>query len=143
MDYATVGGATLGRSLTGVGLNLLTRDAAALAAFVADVFGLRVVRSSADFALVLHQGQLIQFHSDAAYAGHPLQNLLPENPPRGTGVQIYLFDTDPDLAAARAEAAGGMVLEPPRDKPHGLREATILSPEGHAFTAAKPLEDKT
>lgn len=141
MDYATVGGAALGRSLTGVGLNLLTRDAAALARFMADVFGLDVLRSSPDFALVRHGQHLIQFHSDAAYAGHPLQGLLPENPPRGVGVQVYLFGIDPDMAVARAEAAGGVVLELPRDKPHGLREATILSPEGHAFTAAKAVED--
>lgn len=28
---------------------------------------------------------------------------------------------------------------PPRDKPHGLREATILAPEGQSFTAAKAI----
>ncbi len=140
MDYATVGGAALGRSLTGVGLNILTRDAGALARFVSEVFGLTLLRESRDFALVQHQGQIIQFHSDAAFAGHPLYALLPENPPRGTGVQIYLFNTDPDASAVRAEALGGSLLELPRDKPHGLREATILSPEGHAFTSAKILE---
>lgn len=142
MDYATVGGATLGRSLKGVGLNLLTRDAAALAQFLADVFDLEILRSSRDFALVRHQGDLIQLHSDAAFAGHPLLDMLPENRPRGAGVQVYLFDTDPDLAATRAVEHGGFLLEPPRDKPHGLREATILSPEGHAFTAAKALEER-
>lgn len=141
MDLATVGGAALGRSLRGIGVNILTRDAGALARFVAGVFDLPLVRASADFALVRHGDHLMQFHSDAAFAGHPVQGLLPENPPRGAGVQVYLFHTDPDAAAARAEAAGGILLEPPRDKPHGLREATILSPEGYAFTAAKVLED--
>ena len=107
MDLATVGGAALGRSLRGVGVNILTRDAGALARFVAGVFDLPLVRASADFALVRHGDDLMQFHSDAAFAGHPLQGLLPENPPRGAGVQVYLFHTDPDAAAARAEAAGG------------------------------------
>lgn len=139
MDYAAVDGATLGRSLRGVGLNILTRDAGALARFVAEVFDLKLLRASPDFALVGHGSHILQFHSDAAFAGHPLLNLLPENPPRGTGVQIYLFDTDPDAAAARSPALGGTVIEPPRDKPHGLREATILSPEGQSFTAAKAI----
>lgn len=139
MDHATVDGATLGRSLRGVGLNILTRDAGALARFVADVFGLTVLRASADFALVGHGSHILQFHSDAAFGTHPLLNMLPENPPRGTGIQIYLFDTDPDAAAARAAALGGTVIESPRDKPHGLREATILAPEGQSFTAAKAI----
>lgn len=137
MDHATVDGATLGRSLRGMGLNILTRDAGALARFVAQVFDLNLLRASPDFALVGHGPHLLQFHADGTFAGHPLLNLLPENPPRGAGIQIYLFDTDPDAAATRALALGGTVLEPPRDKPHGLREATILAPEGQAFTAAK------
>ena len=139
MDYATVGGATLGRSLRGIGLNILTRDAGALARFVADVFGLDLLRASPDFALVRHDGHILQFHADGTFSGHPLHDLLPENPPRGAGLQIYLFGTDPDAAATRAPALGGMVAEPPRDKPHGLREATILAPEGQAFTAARAL----
>ena len=137
MDHATVDGATLGRSLRGVGLNILTRDAGALARFVAEVFDLKLLRASPDFALVGHGPHLLQFHADGTFAGHPLLNLLPENPPRGVGIQIYLFDTDPDAAATRAPAFGGTVIEPPRDKPHGLRETTILAPEGQSFTAAK------
>jgi hypothetical protein len=31
-----------------------------------------------------------------------------------------------------------MVIEPPADKPHGLRECTVLSPEGYAFSPAVP-----
>jgi uncharacterized repeat protein (TIGR01451 family) len=89
--------------------------------------------------LVGHGPHLLQFHADATFASHPLLNLLPENPPRGAGIQIYLFDTDPDVAATRAPALGGTVHEPPRDKPHGLREATILAPEGQSFTAAKAI----
>jgi predicted enzyme related to lactoylglutathione lyase len=62
--------------------------------------------------------------------------LLPESGPMGAGVQLYLFGLDPDAACARADAAGGLVLEAPADKPHGLREATILGPDGHAFSPA-------
>ncbi len=85
---------------------------------------------------VAHGPALMQIHSDATYGRHPLAGLIPENPPRGGGVQLYLLGIDPDAACARAEAAGGTVLETPADKPHGLREATILAPEGQAFSPA-------
>lgn len=136
MDYDTIPAPEMGRSLRGIGVNLLTRDAAALAGFLTQVFGLTAHRVSRDFAVVEHQGTLLQLHSDAAFGRHPLAGMIPENPPRGAGVQIYLFGIDPDLAAARAAAAGGTVIEPPADKPHGLREATILAPEGQAFSPA-------
>lgn len=139
MDYDTVDAADLGRSLRGLGVNLLCRDVPATAAFLRAAFGLAVHRLGPDFALVLHDGAVFQLHSDASFARHPLHGLLPEAPPRGAGVQVYLFGVDPDAAAARAGAAGGLVVEPPADKPHGLREATILGPEGHAFSPAVPL----
>lgn len=139
MDYDTIPAAQMGRSLRGIGVNLLTRDAAALAGFLGQVFGLRTHRVSRDFAVIEHQGALLQLHSDAAFGRHPLVGLVPENPPRAAGVQIYLFGIDPDEAAARAAGFGGTVIEPPADKPHGLREATILAPEGQAFSPAVPL----
>lgn len=138
MDLETVGPAAFGRSLTGLGVNLLCRDLPATATFLRDGLGLMLHRASADFALARHGAVLIQLHADATFRAHPLLALVPENPPRGAGVQIYLFGIDPDAACARAPAAGGTVIEPPRDKPHGLREATILGPEGHAFSPAVP-----
>ena len=134
-----LGPAEMGAALRGVGVNLLTRDAASLARFLSDVFGATAHQVAADFALVLHDGAALQLHGHGAFARHPLHALLPESGPAGAGVQVYLFRADPDAAAARAEAAGGTVIEAPRDKPHGLREATILSPEGFAFTVAAPL----
>ena len=44
-----------------------------------------------------------------------------------------------DLAAARAEAAGGTILQPPTDKPHGLREAYLLDPDGYVWVPSRPL----
>lgn len=138
MDLETIDAAAFGRSLRGVGVNLLTRDVGALARFLQGCFGLTIRRESADFAIALHDGMMMQLHRDATFAAHPLHNLLPETGPRGAAVQIYLFGIDPDQAVARAEAAGGIVVEPARDKPHGLREATILAPEGQAFSPAVP-----
>ncbi len=136
MDFETVSADEFGRSLTGVGVNLLTRDVRGLAAFLSDVLGVAIHRLSDDFAIAQHGDALMQLHNDGTYHAHPLPSLIPENPPRGGGVQFYLLDIDPDAAVARAEAAGHVVLEQPADKPHGLREATILSPEGYAFSPA-------
>jgi len=138
MDLETVSPEEFGRSLTGIGVNLLTQDVRALAAFLSDVFGLTVHRLSDDFAIVRHDAMMMQLHSDGTYRSHPLLGFVPEAPPRGGGLQIFLFGIDPDAAVARAEAAGHMVLEAPANKPHGLREGTILSPEGYAFSPAIP-----
>lgn len=136
MDLETVTPDAFGRSLTGIGLNLLTRDVRGLAGFLVAVMGATAHRLSDDFAIIRHGGMMLQLHADATYADHPLPGLLPETAPRGGGVQVYLFGVDPDAAIARAEAAGHVVLEAARDKPHGLREATILGPGGYAFSPA-------
>jgi predicted enzyme related to lactoylglutathione lyase len=136
MDFETVSAADFGRSLAGLGVNLLSPDVQALASFLSEVFGLNVHRLSDDFAIVTHDGAMFQLHGDGTFRAHPVLGLVPETPPRGGGAQFYLFGIDPDAAAVRAEAAGHMVLEPPADKPHGLRECTVLSPEGYAFSPA-------
>ena len=139
IDLETVSPADFGRGLKGLGLNLLCRDVRAMARFMEHALGLSIHRLSDDFALAHHGDALIQIHRDSTFARHPLHGLLPEAPPRGTGAQIYLFGIDPDMACTRAETVGGVVIESPADKPHGLREATILSPDGYAFSPAVPL----
>ena len=139
MDLETVSADEFGRSLSGIGVNLLSPDVRALAGFLSGVFGLSIHRLSDDFAIARHGEVLIQLHADGTYSRHPLLGLVPENPPRGPGAQFYLFGIDPDEAAARADELGHIVLEAPADKPHGLREATILSPEGYAFSPAVAL----
>lgn len=138
MDFETVSPEDFGAGLRGLGLNILVRDVRVSAGFLAVVFGMGVHRLSADFAIVTYGRQVFQLHADATYAGHPLQAMLPETPPRGPGLEIRLYDSDPDAAAARAEAAGGMVLAAPADKPHGLREAFILDPDGYCWVPSRP-----
>ncbi len=141
MDFETVRPEVFGASLRGLGLNLLVRDVKREVAFLETVFGMTAHRVSADFAIMVYGEQLMQLHADGTYASHPALGLLPESPPRGAGAQIHLFDSDPDEAAAKAEAAGGHVLQAPTDKPHGLRETTILCENGYAWVASRPLED--
>lgn len=138
MDYETVPASEFGHSLRAITVNLLCRDVAAEVAFLTAVFDMRAHRVSRDFAILLHAGQPLQLHSDAAYANHPLPGLLPEAGARGAGIELRLHEADPDKAAVRAEMAGGLVLQPPTDKTaHGLREAVILSPSGYAFVPSR------
>ncbi|MFC3612589.1 VOC family protein [Lutimaribacter marinistellae] len=138
MDYDTIDADGFGRSLRGMGLNLLVRDVPAQCAFLTAVFGMRSYQVTADFAIVAYGGQVFQLHSDGTYHSNPLLGLVPESPPRGGGVEIRLYDSDPDMAAARAEASGGVILQRPTDKPHGLREAYILCPDGYAWVPSRP-----
>lgn len=139
MDYETVPADAFGRSLRGLGLNLLVRDVAEELAFLTGVLELTAHRVSRDFAIVTGGGALVQVHADATYHANPLLGLLPETPPRGAGIELRLYDIDPDTAAARAEAQGAPILQPPTDKPHGLREAFLLSPNGYCWVPSRPL----
>jgi len=139
MDYETVTPEEFGASLRGFGLNILVRDVRAEAAFLGAVFGMAAHRVSDDFAIMAYHGHLMQLHADHTYGAHPLLGLVPESPPRGAGASLHLFETDPDTAAGRAGAAGGHVLQPPANKPHGLRETCILCENGYAWVASRPL----
>ncbi|KAA0912671.1 glyoxalase [Aquicoccus porphyridii] len=141
MDYETVSPGAFGASLRGIGLNILVRDVEATAAALAEVFGMGAHRLSEDFAIMTYGDQVFQLHSDTTYAQNPLLSVLPENPPRGGGIEIRLYDSDPDAAAERAESAGLTILHPPHDKPHGLREAYILDRDGYAWVPSRPLDD--
>lgn len=141
MDYETVGAVDFGRSLRGIGLNLLVRDVPGICAFLETVFGIKTHQATADFAIARYGDQLFQLHADGTYHSHPLLGLLPETPPRGAGIEIRLYDSDPDAAIARCAAAGGTVLQAPANKPHGLREAYILCPNGYAWVPSRVLSD--
>lgn len=144
MDYDTVSPEDFGAGLRGMGLNLLVRDVQAHLEFLTNLFGMAVFQPSADFAILRYGDQVFQLHSDGTFANHPLSGLLPDNPPRGTGIELRLYETDPDQAAARATELGAVVLQAPKNKPHGLREAVILDPDGYAWVPSRPLtaEDK-
>jgi len=143
MDYQTVGAVDFGRSLQGIGLNILVRDVPGLCKFLHDVFEVRVHRQSADFAIVSYQSQVFQLHADHTYHSHPLPSLLPENGARGAGIEIRLYNTDPDHAATLAEqhAHESTLLEAPANKPHGLRECIILCENGFAWAPSRALSD--
>lgn len=138
MNYDTVDAETFGRSLKGIGLNLLVRDVPAECAFLDAVFGIKSHQVTADFAIATYGDQVFQIHADGTYHSNPLLGLLPENPPRGAGLEIRLYDSDPEVAVQRAHDYGATVLQEATDKPHGLREAYILCADGYAWVPSKP-----
>ena len=139
MDFETVEAGVFGSSLRGLGFNILCHNVRTTAGFLEAVFDMGIHRLSDDFAIVTYGAEVFQLHADGTYANNPLLGLIPENPPRGAGVELRLYDTDPDNATARAEAAGGTVLQPPTDKPHGLREAYLLDPDGYTWIPSRPV----
>src|ERR1041384_6570625 len=121
-----------GRSLKGLGINLLVRDVARSVAFAKDVLGATVAVADKDFAVLRYtKGRTAaewMLHADGTYHANPLLPLLEDSAVRGLGMEIRLYDCDPDAAVTRAKAHGHHVLQEAIDKPHGLREAYILDP---------------
>ena len=141
MDYDKVGAADFGGALSGLGLNILVCDVLATVALLRDVFGMEAFQPSADFAIMKYGEQVFQLHSDAIYHSHPLPSLLPEAGPRGGGIELRLYNSDPDQAALDAEnhVHQAMILQGPTNKPHGLRECVILCENGYAWLPSRPL----
>lgn len=139
MDYETVSAEDFGASLRGLGLNLLVRDVPARCAMLAGVFGMVPFRVSRDFAILRYGDAVFQLHGDQTYSANPYLGFLPEAGPRGAGAELRLYDSDPDAAAERAETHGMLVLQPPTDKPHGLRECYLVCPDGYAWVPSRPL----
>jgi uncharacterized glyoxalase superfamily protein PhnB len=130
---------TYGRSLRGMGVNLLVRDVARAVAFQAGVLGCGVAYADPDFAVVRHGGSEWMLHADHSFADHPLLALTGDGALRGVGIELRLYDADPDACEARARAAGHTVLASCRDKPHGLRECVLIDPDGYAWVPSRPL----
>lgn len=122
-----------GRSLQGFGVNMLVRDVGRSVDFLAGVLGVEAVYQDRDFAVCRYQGQEWMLHSDASYHSNPLLSLTGDGAVRGAGLELRLYGIDPDAAQARAEAAGHAVLQAAQDKPHGLREAFLVDPDGYIW----------
>jgi catechol 2,3-dioxygenase-like lactoylglutathione lyase family enzyme len=127
-----------GRSLSGMGVNLLVRDIARAVAFQREVLGCTAVYADPDFAVMRHGGGEWMLHADHTFADHPLLALTGDGALRGVGVELRLYAADPDACEARARARGHTVLAPCRDKPHGLRECVLIDPDGYAWVPSRP-----
>lgn len=128
-----------GRSLKGFGVNLLVSDVAASVEFAIRVLGAEAVYSDPDFAVLRRGAVEWMLHADHAYQDHPLAGFVNDVEGRGAGVELRIYDCDPDVAEAAARAAGHIVLAGAADKPHGLREAFILDPDGYCWVPGRGL----
>ena len=133
IDFEQISAADFGHQLRGFGINMLVRNVEKTSRFLADVFDFEIKRLSADFAILLHQQRIYQLHGDHTYTANPLPSLLPEIGPRGAGLELRLYDVDPDQAEARAVEHGYVVLQSTANKPHGLRECFLLDPDGYCW----------
>jgi catechol 2,3-dioxygenase-like lactoylglutathione lyase family enzyme len=132
-----------GRSLRGMGVNLLVREVARSVAFLTEVLALDLVYADADFAVLRYGnregggqeggGQDVILHADHTYAEHPLLALTGDGALRGAGVEMRLYGIDPDAAEARARTRGDAVFAATQDKPHGLRECYLADPDGYIW----------
>ncbi len=82
-------------------------------------------------------------HADGTYHSNPLFGLIRTDQPRGAGVELQALPGRPGCGGQRApKEPGYIVLNPPADKPHGMREAYILDPDGYCWVVSMPLAKK-
>ena len=127
-----------GRSLRGLGVNLLVRETARTVTFAREVLGLTIVYADLDLVVLRHGEHEWMVHADHTYDAHPLLPRTRVAALRGGGLELRVHDVDPDAAVAAALAGGFEVLEPAVDKPHGLREAYILDADGYVWVPDLP-----
>ena len=122
-----------GSALRNFGLNLLVRDVAATVLFLKQVLHMKIHRSDHDFAVVESRGTYFQLHADHTYHSNPLPSLIPQAGNRGSGIELRLYETDPDDCEKRARECDYVVLRESEDRPHGLRECYLLDPDGYCW----------
>jgi len=131
--------ADYGAALPPLTVNLIVRDVAAALPFYRDALGAIVRHADEDFAALVLRGVDVMLHADHTYEHHPWREALATDGPRGVGAELRLFGVDPDAIAARTAAAGGVVLAPAVDKPHGWREAWIADGDGYVWAVGRAI----
>ncbi len=135
-----------GRSLTGFGINLLVSDMARSLAFAREILLAEVVYWNEDFAVLEQNGVRWMLHADHTYSDNAYLGVTQAADGvagRGAGVELQLYNMDPDAAEQRARTIDGdhHLLAGCLDKPHGLRECYILDPDGYCWVISRPSDD--
>jgi uncharacterized glyoxalase superfamily protein PhnB len=124
-----------GRSLRGLGFNLLVRDVPRAVKFATEVLGATSFYDDEDFAAMKLNGGDFMLHADHTYSDNPLSGVIAGVEARGAGVELRVYGLDPDVAEKAARDGGWTVLSGAIDKPHGLRECSIIDDEGYVWVA--------
>ncbi len=130
-----------GRSLRGMSINLLVYDIKRAVEFQTEVLGAVAVYSDPDFAVMKGFDAEWMLHADHTYSKHPLGGSLSGSLARGVGIELRLHGCDPDAAQERARARGEIILAEATDKPHGLREAYLIDPDGYIWVPDLPFSE--
>jgi catechol 2,3-dioxygenase-like lactoylglutathione lyase family enzyme len=125
--------AAYAKRMTGLTVNLLVRDVEACVPFHTEVLGATAEYVCVDFAAFAFGPATWMLHADHTYDRHPLHRVLAAGLDRGIGSELRLHGRDPDAACEAADRLGCRILERAADKPHGMREAFILDPEGYLW----------
>ena len=128
-----------GRSLTGLGVNLLVTSVEESSKFATSVLGASIVYSDIDFAVIQACGNEWMLHADHTYDSHPMAGVVEDVPARGCGIELRLHHCNPDRACMHAREHGYIVLADAMDKPHGVREAFIVAPDGYIWVPDSPI----
>jgi uncharacterized glyoxalase superfamily protein PhnB len=140
MEHETpMSGADYGRSLRGLGFNLIVNDLERALTFATEVLGATLFFRTDVFAAMKLSGHDYMLHMPASYRGNELHATLTSDAPRGVGIELRCYHVDPDAAEARARAKGFTILAGTMDKPHGLRECMILDDEGFVWIPSRHL----
>jgi catechol 2,3-dioxygenase-like lactoylglutathione lyase family enzyme len=138
-DHPAPSAPDYGRSLQGIGVNLIVTNIARAITFATEVLGAELRFKTELFAAMRLSGQDFMFHADQTYRGTPLQGILADAQARGIGVELRAYEVDPDAAESRARALGFTVLGASVYKPHGLRECMILDDDGYLWIPSRRL----
>ena len=138
-DDTPMSGADYGRTLKGVGFNIIVNDVSKAVHFVTEVLGATVFFRTDVFAAMRLHGSDFMFHVPSSYRGNELHSTLVSDAPRGVGIELRCYHVDPDEAEAKARAHGYTVLAGALDKPHGLRECMLLDDDGYVWIPSRHL----
>jgi uncharacterized glyoxalase superfamily protein PhnB len=122
-----------GRTLRGLGFNLLVKDVPRAVKFAVEVLGATSFYDDEDFAAMKLNGGDFMLHADHTYRDNALSGVVSGVEARGAGVELRIYGCDPDVAERAARAGGWTVLAGSIDKPHGLRECVIVDDEGYVW----------
>jgi len=104
-------------------------DPAALAAYYVAVLGFTAVgEAGPEYAVVALGGHEIHFHLAQ----------VPAMEAEGYRGGAYFVVEDPDVLHAALAARGARVHYAPEDRPYGMRDFSVLDPEGHSLCFGRP-----
>lgn len=127
-----------GRSLTGLGINLLVREIESALPFHREVLDAEVVYSDPDVAVLRRKGVEWMLHAHHTYDAHPWYSIVTSDAARGVGVELRLHGRDPDAAESAARRLGFEIIQSATNKPHGLREAYVVDGDGYVWVPDVP-----